>query len=84
MEARKDDHRVLLDPLVYAKVKGIARIKGVTTEEWVNESLQKAVREAPEAMEATLRAIREGPEGDIPAVDIEQMLREIESGYRSL
>ena len=84
MEDWKEEHRILLDPLVYAKVKGIARIKGVTTEEWVNESLRKAVREAPEAMEAMLQAIREAPEGDIPAVDIEQMLREIESGYRSL
>ena len=57
MDDRKDEHRVLLDPLIYAKVKGIAHIKGVTTEEWVNESLRRAVIDAPEAMEATSRVL---------------------------
>ena len=81
MEDWKEEHRILLDPLIYAKVKGIAKVKGVTIEEWVNESLRHAVKEAPEAREALLRSIHKAPKGDMPEVDIEQMLKEIESGY---
>ena len=81
MEEWKDKYPVLLDHLIYAKAKGIAKVKGVTVEKWVNESLRKAVREAPEASEALLRSIHEAPQGDMPEVDIEQMLKEIESGY---
>ena len=73
-----------LDHLVYAKIKGIARIREMTVEEWVNETLRKAVREAPEATEAMLQAIREAGKVNAPTADIEQMLREIESGYNSL
>ncbi len=80
----KEDHRVALDPLVYAKVKGIAKVKGVTIEEWVNESLRMAVREAPEAEHAILQTIRRAAEVNAPTADIEQMIREIESGYNSL
>lgn len=81
MAGWKDKYPVPIDHLIYAKVKGIAKVKGVTIEEWVNESLRKAVREAPEAKEALLRSIHKAPKGDMPEVDIEQMLEEIESGY---
>ena len=84
MEDSKEEHGVTLDPLIYTKVKGIARIKGVTIEQWVNETLHNAVREAPEATEATMRVIREAAKVNAPTADIEQMLREIESGYNSL
>ena len=80
----KDGYRVYLDPLIFTKAEGIARIREMTTEEWVNETLRKAVREAPEAIQAMLQTIREAPAGDLPEVDIEQMLKEIESGYNSL
>jgi hypothetical protein len=83
MDEWKERYLVSLEPLVYEKVKGISRIKGVTIEEWVNENLRRAVKEAPEATEAMLQAIREPPVGDMPEVDIEQMLREIDAGYLS-
>ena len=70
-----------LNHLVYAKITGIARIREMTVEEWVNETLRKAVREAPEATEAMLRAVREAGEVNAPTADIEQMLQEIEAGY---
>ena len=78
----KEEHKVLLDPLVYAKVKGIAKVKGVTIEEWVNESLREAVREAPEAAEARMQAIRQASECNAPAWIVEGMLREFESWRR--
>ena len=80
----RTQHQVRLDHLVYAKIKGIARIREMTIEEWVDETLRKAVREAPEATEAMLEAINRPGNPDIPSPDIEQMLREIEAGYNSL
>ena len=80
----RTQRQVCLDHLVYAKIKGIARIQEMTVEEWVNETLRKAVREAPEATEAMLEAINRPGNPDIPSPDIEQMLREIEAGYNSL
>lgn len=78
----KEEHRVLLDPLVYAKVKGIAKVKGTTIEEWVNETLRRAVGEAPEAREALLETIRKAGEVNAPVWIVEDMLREFESWRR--
>jgi hypothetical protein len=77
----KKQYRVYLRPTIYTKIKGIARIREMTIEEWVDEALRKAAREAPEATEALLRSIHEAPKGDMPEVGIEQMLKEIELGY---
>ncbi len=77
----RTQYQVCVDHLVYAKIKSISRIREMTVEEWVNETLRKAVREAPEATEAMLRAIQEAGEVNAPTADIEQMLQEIESGY---
>ena len=77
----KEDSKVLLDPLVYAKVKGIAKVKGVTIEEWVNESLRKAVDDSPEAIEARLQAIQEiASRYQFPMEEIEEMVQEIHGG----
>ena len=81
MAGWKDKYPVPIDHLIYVKVERIARIKGMSIEEWVNESLRKAVREAPEAAEAMRQAIYEAGKVNAPTADIEQMLREIESGY---
>lgn len=82
IDAGKEGRKVALDPLVYAKVKGIARIKGMTIEEWVNESLRDAVREAPEATEAVLESIRKAGEVNAPVWIVEGMLQEFESWRR--
>lgn len=79
MEGWKDKYPVPIDHLIYAKVKGIAKVKGVTIEEWVNESLRKAVVEAPEATEARMQAIRQAAECNAPVWIVEDMLREFES-----
>ena len=77
----KKHYQVYLCPTVYAKVKGISKIRKMTVEEWIDETLRKAVREAPEATEAMLQAIGEAAKFNGPTADIEQMLKEIESGY---
>ncbi len=77
----KKQYQVYLCPTVYAKIKGISKIRQITVEEWIDETLRKAVREAPEATEAMLQAIKEAAEFNGPTADIEQMLKEIESGY---
>ena len=77
----KDKYPVPIDHLIYVKVERIARIKEISIEQWVNESLRKAVVEAPEAAEAMRQVIYEAGEVNAPTADIEQMLREIESGY---
>ena len=81
MAGCKDKYTVPIDHLIYVKVERIARIKGMSIGEWVNESLRKAVVEAPEAAEAMRQVIHEAGEVNAPTADIEQMLREIESGY---
>ena len=84
MEGWKEKYPVPVDHLVYVKVERIARIRGVSIEEWVNESLRKAVVEAPEAAEALRQVICQAGEVNAPTADIDQMIREIESGYNSL
>ena len=77
VEDWKKQYQVCLDPTVYAKIEGIARIREVTVEEWVDEALRKAVGDSPEAVEAKLRAIREASKHNFPIADIEEMIREI-------
>ncbi len=73
----KKQYQVYLDPTIYAKIKGIARIREMTVEEWVDEALRKAVGDSPEAVEAKLQAIREASKHNFPITDIEEMIREI-------
>ena len=69
MDEWKEHYRVFLEPPVYQKVKGVARIREMSIEEWVNETLREAVREAPEAVEATLQAIKEAGDEKPPYLD---------------
>ncbi len=77
----KKPYQVYLCPTVYAKAERISKIRNMTVEEWIDETLRKAVREAPEATEAMLQAISEAAKFNGPTADIDQMLKEIESGY---
>ena len=79
----KTQYQVCLDPTVYEKIKGIARIREMTIEEWVDEALRKAVGDSPEAVEAKLQAIREAGTKNHPAWIVEGMLREFESSRRT-
>ena len=72
------EYQVCVDPLVYAKIKGIARIREMTVEEWVDETLRKAVGDSPEAVEAKVQAILEiASKYQFPMDEIEEMVQEI-------
>ena len=76
----KKQYQVCLDRTVYEKIKGIARIREMTIEEWVNEALRMAVGDSPEAVEARVKAILEISSKDqFPMNEIEEMVREIHS-----
>ena len=81
-ERGKEQIQVVLDPLVHAKVKSIAKIEGITVEEWVNKTLREAVRQDPKATEALMQTIREAGNVDAPAWIVEGMLQEFESWRR--
>jgi len=82
MEGGKEETQVVLDPLVHAKVKSIAKLEGVSVEDWVNEILRKAVRTDPKATEALIQTIREAGNVNAPVWIVEGMLQEFESWRR--
>ena len=78
VEDWKKQYQVCLDPRVYAKIEGIARIREMTVEEWVDEALRKAAGDSPEAVEARLQAIQEiASRYQFPMEEIEEMVQEI-------
>ncbi len=82
MECGKEETRVVLEPLVHAKVKSIAKLDGVSVEEWVNKILREAVRTDPKATEALMQTIQEAGDVNAPAWIVEGMLQEFESWRR--
>lgn len=78
MDGWKEPYRVFLDPVVYEKAKSMSRIREMTIEEWVDETLRKAVGDSPEAVEAKVQAILEvSSKYQFPIDEIEEMIREI-------
>lgn len=60
-----------------------ARRRGMTFSEWVRQALRAAARqEAGAGSEQKLAAIRAAARNEFPTADIEQMLDEIQRGYR--
>ena len=82
MEGGKEEIQVVLEPLVHAKVKSIAKLEGVSVEEWVNKTLREAVRTDPKATEALMQTIQESGNVNAPAWIVEGMLQEFESWRR--
>lgn len=65
------------------EIRQIARRQNVTVAEWVRRVLRAAKREETLADAGKkLRAVREAVQYNAPTADIEQMLAEIERGYR--
>jgi hypothetical protein len=55
----------------------------MTLDDWIHWVLQEARKSHPDrSVETKLRAVRAAAEHSFPTVDIDQMLREIEQGYR--
>ena len=62
----------------------LAKREGLTLAEWVRQKLRRARDDAPSAdTDRKLGSIRAAVPYSFPTADIDQMLAEIESGYRS-
>jgi len=74
--------QVLLDEEEYREIQGVARRQRLTVAEWVRQTLRQARRNDAGTIDAKLRAIAEASQHSFPTADIEDMLQEIEAGYR--
>ena len=76
--------QVLMDEAELADYRRLAEREGMTLAEWVRQKLRRASREEPTGdVEAKLAAVRAGAANAFPAQGVDEMLAEIESGYRS-
>ena len=76
--------QVVMDEVEVGEYRRLATRDGLTLSEWVRRKLRVAARETPSgSVDRKLAAIRTAARHDFPTADIDQMLREIESGYRT-
>ncbi len=75
--------QVLLPDQEMTEIQRFARRERVTVGEWVRRVLREArMRQPVNEPEAKLKAVRKASQFSFPTADIEQMLSEIEQGYR--
>ncbi len=76
--------QVLLPDQEMAELQRLARREQVTLREWVRRTLREACqRRSVRDPEAKLKAVRRAAQHHFPTGDIDQMLAEIEQGYRT-
>jgi hypothetical protein len=76
--------QVLLPDREMSEIQRHARAERLTVGEWVRRTLREArMRKPGSDPESKLRAVRRAAEFAFPTADIENMLEEIESGYRT-
>ena len=76
--------QVVMDEAEVGAYRRLAARDRLTLSEWVRQKLRHARRrEASGGVDRKLAAIRAAARNDFPTADIDQMLREIESGYRT-
>lgn len=74
--------QVILDEEELREIQSIARRHCVTVAEWVRQTLRAARRKEPRSdSRQKLDCLRTASRHAFPTADIDQMLREIESGY---
>ena len=71
-----------MDDEEYREIQGVARRHRLTVAEWVRQALRQARSDDAGTIDAKLRAIAEASRHSFPTADIEDMLEEIEAGYR--
>ncbi len=72
-----------MDEVEVGEYRRLATRDGLTLSDWVRRKLRLAARdEASGSIDRKLAAIRTAARHDFPTADIDQMLREIEVGYR--
>ena len=75
--------QVLLEEEELRELRDAAAREGLTLSAWVRRTLHEARRRQPHGDLANkLAAVRTAAGHDFPTVDIDQMLAEIDSGYR--
>jgi hypothetical protein len=75
--------QVLIEDAEYRHLRRLARQRGMTLAEWVRQALRAASREEPIGdRDKKLAVVREAATHGYPTADVEQMLDDIESGYR--
>jgi hypothetical protein len=76
--------QVLLPDREMADIERFANREGLTVGEWVRRVLREARASRPAIEpEAKIRSIRRAMKYSFPTADIDQMLGEIEEGYKS-
>ena len=76
--------QVILQDPEYREIQRAARSQRMSLAEWVRRALTSARRQEPEGSGTTkLEAIHRAAQYGYPTADIDQMLNEIEAGYRS-
>ena len=76
--------QVLLPDQEMAEIQRFARRERLTVGEWVRRVLREArLRQPVHDPETKLKAVRKAASYSFPTADIDQMLSEIEQGYRS-
>ncbi|MGQ0734436.1 MAG: antitoxin [Acidobacteriota bacterium] len=76
--------QVVMDAADVREYRRLAKREGLTLSEWVRQRLRRARRDEPGADHGRkLAVIRAAAGHAFPTADIDQMLDEIESGYRS-
>ena len=74
--------QVLFDDDEYRDLQRTAREDRMTVAEWVRQALRAARFDRRRATEAKLHAVAEAARHEFPTADIDDMLGEIEEGYR--
>lgn len=75
--------QVLFEEPELDEIQQVARGRQLTVAEWVRQTLRSAVRQQPSrARKSKLEVIRAAARHEFPAPEIDQMLAEIERGYR--
>jgi ribosomal 50S subunit-associated protein YjgA (DUF615 family) len=76
--------QVILQDPEYREIQRAARLQRLSLAEWVRRALQSARRHEPEGSSTRkLEVIRLAVQHEYPTADIDQMLEEVETGYRS-
>lgn len=76
--------QVILQDPEYREIQRAARLQHMSLAEWVRRALQAARRQEPEGNSSKkLEVIRRAAQHEYPTADIDQMLDDIETGYRT-
>ena len=75
--------QVLIEESEYREIARLARARRTTVAAWVRDAIQQARGSQPSRQaNDKLRYVRAAARHEFPTADIDQMLAEIEAGYR--